>query len=512
MCNALGHPPDCDCGFGPWHGRAGQASAALLHAPTVGKPLVRPARCWWCQNAVYFYRNEHGGCALFDHLGMPWPIHHCWEEHRFSVQHLRARNHYERDSAIPRLPQPQIEPSARETVADITGFVSHVGETRRRFGDAAGIAEFTPIEVCTKAPRVYRLLVPSAIAAGFAVNDAVEVHGRWIARGKEWLLFVRKLRSHPRSGGAGPMLAGFVPSVPGPCGVCRSQVAPAHAWGIGPGPVLDCAQCADARAQMSPQAFARRAPREVQPKLSLPPGLVGIYAGRDERGRRIRVEMDDNRRWKGGSRGGAYTVADGNVALFAGKKLAFTFKFVGNEAAARLVPVQGGPSSASRLSTLTRVDGDRMAAGGREAAVRLVHDEAEQARRVRRLHRRFGARVERLDLWLRAVRHLEAAQQSRVAAMAKARTPRDWERLQAKQAKGRAELEYECRQLKSACMRFRELAQKFGLFAAQPRPSILTHFLRVENAVTAHPAPAPALPHPPKQLATAPEHHRRPQR
>ncbi|NCU22204.1 hypothetical protein DZC41_01570, partial [Acinetobacter haemolyticus] len=36
-------------------------------------------RCWWCEKYVYFFRNENGGCALFEKLGSPWIVHPCWE-------------------------------------------------------------------------------------------------------------------------------------------------------------------------------------------------------------------------------------------------------------------------------------------------------------------------------------------------------------------------------------------------------------------------------------------------
>lgn len=38
--------------------------------------------CWWCGDDVYFHRNENGGCVLFDELGVPWPVHSCWNENK----------------------------------------------------------------------------------------------------------------------------------------------------------------------------------------------------------------------------------------------------------------------------------------------------------------------------------------------------------------------------------------------------------------------------------------------
>lgn len=38
--------------------------------------------CWWCNQKVFFYRNqENGGCALFDNIGYPWEVHPCWKKY-----------------------------------------------------------------------------------------------------------------------------------------------------------------------------------------------------------------------------------------------------------------------------------------------------------------------------------------------------------------------------------------------------------------------------------------------
>lgn len=38
------------------------------------------ARCPECGVHVYFFRHENGGCAWFDGVGHPWPIHPCMEK------------------------------------------------------------------------------------------------------------------------------------------------------------------------------------------------------------------------------------------------------------------------------------------------------------------------------------------------------------------------------------------------------------------------------------------------
>lgn len=41
-----------------------------------------PTSCWWCNDDVFFHRNKNGGCALFDELGPPWPVHKCWVDNK----------------------------------------------------------------------------------------------------------------------------------------------------------------------------------------------------------------------------------------------------------------------------------------------------------------------------------------------------------------------------------------------------------------------------------------------
>lgn len=47
---------------------------------TWGYPLDKPnSRCPVCRQPVWFFRNERGGCAYFDAVGKPWPLHPCME-------------------------------------------------------------------------------------------------------------------------------------------------------------------------------------------------------------------------------------------------------------------------------------------------------------------------------------------------------------------------------------------------------------------------------------------------
>lgn len=78
-CNAHGHPPTCECGWGginydPWRPNLNPDwSRAASHT-------IPNARCPVCRNHVFFYRSSDGGAVFFDQLGPPWPKHPCTDK------------------------------------------------------------------------------------------------------------------------------------------------------------------------------------------------------------------------------------------------------------------------------------------------------------------------------------------------------------------------------------------------------------------------------------------------
>ena len=50
------------------------------------------ANCPVCGASVYFFRHENGGCAWFDAVGKPWPIHKCMESFRGTSSPRLASN------------------------------------------------------------------------------------------------------------------------------------------------------------------------------------------------------------------------------------------------------------------------------------------------------------------------------------------------------------------------------------------------------------------------------------
>ena len=49
------------------------------------------AQCPICFQPVWFFRNKRGGCAYFDAIGRPWPLHPCMEHPRSAKDYRAAR-------------------------------------------------------------------------------------------------------------------------------------------------------------------------------------------------------------------------------------------------------------------------------------------------------------------------------------------------------------------------------------------------------------------------------------
>ena len=81
MCNAAGHPRGCTCGWGHGTTAVPRGRGSGEGPPDHGDPTncVKPSSCPECSADVFFVRHN-GGCAWFDDLGPPWPLHPCFAQ------------------------------------------------------------------------------------------------------------------------------------------------------------------------------------------------------------------------------------------------------------------------------------------------------------------------------------------------------------------------------------------------------------------------------------------------
>jgi hypothetical protein len=48
---------------------------------TLTEPLTYQTQCFWCGSNVFYHTNGNNDHVLFNKIGWPWDIHHCWTEH-----------------------------------------------------------------------------------------------------------------------------------------------------------------------------------------------------------------------------------------------------------------------------------------------------------------------------------------------------------------------------------------------------------------------------------------------
>lgn len=73
------HPPYCTCQFcqPPNRAKESHVTADLFSEDRTRHSYTVPMVCSACGNAVFHYQSKHGGSAIFDELGPPWPKHPC---------------------------------------------------------------------------------------------------------------------------------------------------------------------------------------------------------------------------------------------------------------------------------------------------------------------------------------------------------------------------------------------------------------------------------------------------
>lgn len=271
MCNAWNHWKGCTCGFGGDTGGGGVVThRAWSLFDNSREAVTRPTTCWICGASVYFYRDENGGCALFDQLGAPWQVHPCWDLHRrersYAMMHVNntlVSAKYR--GTIDLWEYEDVDPPSRTSgLRTLTGVVARKGHYSTTMGphpDGAG--EWIDLSVlCGK--RVYPVLVPKPVADLVPNNVPVEVTVRWIRHPDETNLFACTLT---RYNGNGTLRfqrkCARIDSILR-CEYCGRRVDTNEDWGFDQNFSLECHPCANLRRGMPPSKFISTLKRIVK--------------------------------------------------------------------------------------------------------------------------------------------------------------------------------------------------------------------------------------------------------
>jgi hypothetical protein len=232
-----------------------------LHAK--GSSLTHPTACWWCGERVFFYRNENGGCALFDALGRPWPIHGCWLEHtkrseiEASVKAELANRGYQGTFAKP-IGKRVSRPKGTHYGISLVGYVADNGALydgspaiQLRGHRRASTTDLAKVIVWHD-DLLFPFLMPQNIAAELPDYSPIEIHGKWCKRGSRWYLLTESFR---RLRGRASRYETRMPQLQDQCGVCSQALK--DNWGLTDDGDRECSTCGEMRGARRRRDFLR---------------------------------------------------------------------------------------------------------------------------------------------------------------------------------------------------------------------------------------------------------------
>lgn len=230
--------------------------------------LTFTTTCWWCGAPVYFYRDENGGCALFDELGAPWQVHACWEEHR-SEQRAAASHfssalsqlgfdgrYYESKRRVRRTPS-QNGPSVEVWgfIVDNRALYKAPKKKALRADRGASSCSLTELWVSYGTSEALPFLLPLDLARRIQDFRLIRAAGLWLRRGSRWVLVLQDLDLFRRGGEVEETLRVNRLEVPLACRYCGERLSAEQVWGLDPDCRIECQSCSKARGRLQPQEF-----------------------------------------------------------------------------------------------------------------------------------------------------------------------------------------------------------------------------------------------------------------
>ena len=223
-------------------------------------PLVYKTNCFWCEEKVFFYRSEDGGCALFDRLGKPWDLHRCWEIHKQEIKRAVANELY-RGNFNGRVYYKERQRASKPIKSDsisMVGFVDRQPMEKVRLpscrGSTTGMFRTINFVPEDKIDVYYSVLVPSTIAEAFPNYSMHQVDCIFSKYKNRWYCLLTKYRRMSASGKSDQVAnAGVV--LDGNCSVCGILLTDKH-WGFGSDFGSECSSCGRMRGTRTSDEFA----------------------------------------------------------------------------------------------------------------------------------------------------------------------------------------------------------------------------------------------------------------
>lgn len=213
---------------------------------------------------MYFFRDENGGCALFDALGPPWPIHDCWKDHvrRSSISsNIESRleavgfnGYFYKPQGIkvskPRKGTEEIVLAG--FVADNHALCQQPQVFRLRSHRRADSLLLVIMEVATEG-HLYPFVISEVAAKEIPNYSLVEIKGKWRKKGRHWYLLTTSLRRIDPNHRRGKYRNQF--ALTGACIYCGYELAIETLWGFDNQGSEECCICGEMRGRMPCGSF-----------------------------------------------------------------------------------------------------------------------------------------------------------------------------------------------------------------------------------------------------------------
>lgn len=276
MCNAWNHDASCECGFG---GDTGGSLAFSGHdhwsLSSHRHNLVYVTRCWWCGADVYFFKDQRGGCALFDDLGAPWQVHQCWEDHRearrAAIASAEASMYAEGFTGqYDEEDYPLVAPPSRAGfVRPFWGMIVGIDvplhlRALRLLGRNTSEAILCTVHVSVEGER-YAVVVLERMTSGLSNGSPIRVSARWVHSRDEPVLCGFGLSTVDVSGSPIYRVRWSAMAMRRlACALCGVRIHNGQHWTALQSGKLECDACHQMRGEYTPRAFVRHCRRVVR--------------------------------------------------------------------------------------------------------------------------------------------------------------------------------------------------------------------------------------------------------